>query len=420
MEEKRPPSNEALAEIREHRKEGNNVNVMRLIEELDLDGTDPLVNAVLVEASICAYYTDMKSVGRLLSEALLLDSLNAPNHNLVRGNQIFYCNKISRCEVRQYNQCERLIEGTNMKHAPCNPSIVKAPDGYLLNVRMVNYTQVGGRHFTVHSPDKVVRTINSILLLDDNMQVLSERHLVDKSGRKTYPTMVRGMEDIRLFYHNNTLRFFCTVVDANPKGIPQMAIGTIEEAEDAMVVSELTVMKGPVAGRCEKNWVPYVKGGIVFAVYQTYPLKIYIVTPKSTIVSLPSLRYNKNLTDIRGGSPPVEFNNGLLFVTHQVVMVSGRRRYTHRFIFYSEDYKGVSSSLPFVFEKPEIEFCLGMCHSTTGDNLLLSVGLEDKTARVYTVSMDVVNSMLAEGRDLQKIVTFSELKDMPKTHFVTS
>lgn len=415
MEEKKRPSSEDLLRIREYRKKGDNEKVMSLIEGLDLNGTDSVIDKILIEASICAYYTGMKDVGRLLSEALLLGSLSTSEHNLVRGNQIFYCNKIPRTKCDQYNQLEAPIEGTGVKYAPCNPSIIKAPKGYLLNVRMVNYSQVGGRHFTVHSPDKVVRTINSILLLDDDMKIVSDRRLIDKSGRKAYPTMVRGMEDIRLFYQEDTLRFFCTLVDANPKGIPQMAIGTIEEGEDVMAVTKLTVMKGPVAGRCEKNWVPYVKGGTIFAVYQTYPLKIYIVTPnKSLLASLPSLEYHKRLTDIRGGSPPVEFNDGLLFVTHQVVMFSGRRRYTHRFISYSEDYAVVTASLPFVFETPEIEFCLGMCYDSTGSNLLLSVGLEDKKARVYTVSMDTVKSLLAEGRDVEKLVTFNDVKWMSK------
>ena len=357
---------------------------------------------LLEELTITVYYTDHKCMGNSICEFLLSRRPNTINKQRMLNNRIFYANPIRRDDVVVLQPPSRRIAGTEEYYRSCNPSIIRTKDGYMVNVRRVNYDQKGGINFTIYSPDGAVRTENTILKMDKNMTIQSFHDIEDNTGRNKYMGKIRGIEDIRLFLHDGRVKFLCTVIDNNDRCWPEMGCGVIEDGEwdDKISMEKLTIYKGPVKGRCEKNWVPYVVKGKLKLLYKSYPAIVYDVNGEninSDIVSTAQYKWD----DVRGGTPPIDFMGGLLLVTHEVVIHAGRRRYLHRLIHYTDGFKSVNASLPFVFEMPEIEFCLGMCISHEATHIIMSVGVEDSSARLYNVPIDAVVSMLAEGRGVR-------------------
>jgi hypothetical protein len=82
-------------------------------------------------------------------------------------------------------------------------------------------------------------------------------------------------------------------------------------------------------------------------------------------------------------------------VVHEVVhMDDHTRRYFHRFVYLTQDFKIEKMSKPFIFKQLGIEFCCGMTLDHTEDELILAVGIEDREAYLCIVDLDTIRSLL--------------------------
>ena len=101
-------------------------------------------------------------------------------------------------------------------------------------------------------------------------------------------------------------------------------------------------------------------------------------------------------TSARGGSQIIAVPGGWLSVVHDMHLVGSkgneRRHYRHRIIYYDAEWNIVASSREFFFQFVGIEFCAGVARHR--DGIVLSYGVQDRVARLATISWDDLWNLL--------------------------
>ena len=115
--------------------------------------------------------------------------------------------------------------GSEHYYQPMNPSIVRCDNGYLVNLRTVNYNQERTVHWHIHDQKNIVRTKNYLLGLSNEYKILWHVPVVDNSPTTRFPTGVLGLEDCRLFWADKQ----CGDVEA---GCFKNGTGLVEEIKE--------------------------------------------------------------------------------------------------------------------------------------------------------------------------------------------
>ena len=116
----------------------------------------------------------------------------------------------------------------------------------------------------------------------------------------------------------------------------------------------------PSETSCEKNWIPINHNDEqIYFIYNWYPLSIgSLVSDKLCInIKHETPHFFKHM---RGSTCGVNYEGALWFLTHGV-KYSIPRKYYHQFVVLEKDtYKPLSYSLPFYFNRFQIEYCIGL------------------------------------------------------------
>ena len=347
--------------------------------------------SILTELSIVAYYTPYKHEGLWASERLLFDRLvNFYLKDLAHRNSLFYSIKLNWSRKIPVDIELPYIIGTQEKWRPLNPSILKTTSGYIVNCRTVNYRQQGSNYTSLDS-DGVIRTRNFILNLNPEFELLSQIEIIDNLQRVKYPKSVDGLEDCRLVQINTDIWFTCTNFDTHQQWLPQISLCKLS---DDYKLTSLIHLKGPDPNRCEKNWLPFNCNGQLQIIYSFDPMIVYS-PDENTGNCREVVKYTPeyDFSRFRGSAPPISFNSGYLAVIHEVALTPDRV-YLHRFVELDVEYKVKRISHVFYFEDRGIEFCSGLCESHNSKDLLLTVGIDDRQAYIFEISISLVNSML--------------------------
>ena len=270
-----------------------------------------------------------------------------------------------------------------------SPSILSRDDGYLCNLRLVNYHYQDG-NYPVRQQNMPVNTINYMVNLDLNFNIQHMWEMNEVDDLQIYPSYVCGMEDVRLFGPNY---FFCTRLDVNNNNVPKICLGIYEDE----CVIDMKILDYKNMGT-EKNWLPIYEYDRCKVIYSFEPLVIYDLN-LSTGTLTPFLNEklnNKDLSSFRGSSAPISYTlngkNGHLMTIHQVYYHK-LRKYLHRLVWLSDDFSILKYSKSFYFEKVGIEFNLGICIHERG--ILFTYSVDDNHPKIILVDFDTISNMLA-------------------------
>jgi hypothetical protein len=273
-----------------------------------------------------------------------------------------------------------------------NPTIAVDGDGFRLIVLTTSSTlETDGTYRSLLS-DGTFRTKNYLVELDDDLRVRRVAPIVDRStGLTRLETVVRGYHDCRLVNVGGQWFATATVRDLSEDLRCQMVLLSLS----GEVIERVAPLVPPGTPRHEKNWMPVVSGDDLDLIYTCDPttvLRCDVTTGRlDTIVRRPGPPV---AAGFRGGSQGVAVDGGTLAVVHEVVVLGGRRRYTHRFVLFGRDYEIVGVSPAFCFTSPEIEFCAGLARRD-GD-LLLTFGSGDSSCYVADVDESGVLALLED------------------------
>ena len=337
------------------------------------------------ELSIVSFYLKKMDEGYDACDKVIL-SPYAPwqNRNVTLNNQSFYMKKLdfARKITVNYDMPRDYIASS--------PSIVANKDGFLLNLRGVNYSIDKTGAYIIRDPHNIVRTRNFLLTLDNNLNVERGVELKDVSGVPLYPKNILGVEDIRLF---GTNEFLCTYLEVNDSRTPQICYGHYDpETGD---IDRIVPLKVGTELKCEKNWMPCIIDGEVHFIYTVSPLRLYKLDCESGAVTLikegflsdPAIK----LDDFRGSGGMIPYKDGWLGTIHQVYHANPRK-YFHRFIWYDAAFTTMKYSDVFYFESPGIEFNLSLCHSDNG--LFVAYSQNDNTSNIGVLNYNKLYAYL--------------------------
>lgn len=352
------------------------------------------------ELSIAAFYTPFKEEGFAAANRLVLNK-KAPGYVKEQAykNALFYITNLKNTHSKPILIKLPLIrEGYEDTYHPLNPSIQKMDDGYQVICRTVNYKRNLQLHYLFPDPnDRWVRTKNFLLEYDRDFNLLSQREIIENLPREHHQwTNIAGLEECRLIPTDKKTSFTCTICDTNPHPASQICYCSLanDSLDENVYVDKLTPIKGPNPNRWEKNWLPFLLNGELYTIYSYDPFIIHkpdIETGECPIV----LQYEptKDFSRFKGSAGPILFDDGYLVVVHETVF-NDRLNYVHRFLFLDKNFKIKKLSKPFKYMHSGIEFCCGMALDHSENNLVMTIGVEDREAYVFIVDVNTVRDML--------------------------
>jgi hypothetical protein len=245
--------------------------------------------------------------------------------------------------------------------ADFHPSSVSIISGTHQNVRFVNYIidERNGSYSMkegTYSPDHLVRTRN--VLWDGMMAGLMKE---DTTGLTSRNSRIRGLEDVRVYTDaKGVMRFLATSCEFSPK---IRVVGGLYDTS----IHDCVVFEPPTDTDCEKNWLPV--NGTDDVIYRWFPLQVGTLEENRMVVHTTHAT-PWFFSHLRGSASPIRVGGDLWVLTH-FVEYTQPRKYYHCFVTLDPgSYAPKAVSLPFVFKKTGIEYCLGC--SLKGNEILFA------------------------------------------------
>lgn len=330
-----------------------------------------------------------------------IDSVITPLENKINSDIPFTDRMKAFRELVPYMEKLILIPFKEFKspvdgYFPSSSSIVRIPEGYLVNVRLVGYWITEDGRYVSNHPRIQYITKNNIKILNHDFEEISSKLLEDESGTKKYDRLAKGIEDIRLVQPLNPeddIRIFCNNMELSKDGFP-ITYASINRHEG--IIRKFKNFN-PFKTSCEKNWLPYYDGKEFCVVYGWHPLRILSFGEKDPYDTEPEIKLIKDIgfNDYRGSAGPIEYKNGWLVIIHQVLFTEDSmvRKYFHRLLWFTKEWDGMKCSRYWYFEKDQVEYTVGMIDNLK-DGIWILYSIKDNSSKMGCLLYDLVDAML--------------------------
>lgn len=253
---------------------------------------------------------------------------------------------------------------------PCSASFIHHKGQNILNTRFVNYHLDASGYYIFHHPENKIITQNVLSILDEiNLEPINYTFMSNPSENEFLSKICNfhGLEDIRLFEHDDVIKFIATSINYSPYNYNSMIIGTFDIEQHKLCNCQ--VIKSPRESSCEKNWtpIPYLNNKKMYFIYKWSPMEIGYIdqdTHKLNIVKSHSIRSNL-FSKFRGSTTFIrgKYNNNQNDVFIGVVHFSENnnpRHYFHTLVMLDAiTLKPIRYTKSFYFTKIGVEFCIG-------------------------------------------------------------
>lgn len=262
------------------------------------------------------------------------------------------------------------------------------------NTRLVNYfIDDNGRYQCknnegIVTPNEPIVTKNIFRVYNVNDGKWNKEKEFELKYDTEHDGVYVGLEDVRLLSNRNGLCF-----NAN-RGISygKIMIETgIIDTYYQKATSTLVYKDG--SNNVEKNWVLFNNiTSNVKVIYKWFPLTIgeYLYNETSdnpsTFVTTNTIQMPVIFKYIRGSTNGVRIDNEIWFITH-LVNDETRRHYYHMFVVLDiETYKLKRYSVPFTFEKKNIEYTLGFIFNGNARTFIIGYSTMDRTTNYIEIA----------------------------------
>lgn len=326
------------------------------------------------EYSLLAYYANDMAAYKVY-KALFESQLNLYAQF---NNYKFYAPILKGRSISLACEHAVTVNGKNHVMRGSTPSIVASKNGYVVNVRLVNYAILpSGAYDYLHG---IVATENKRVHLNSALGVVKETVLKTASKSRIpqgWNEHLHGVEDVKLTRIDGDVVFTGTMAHAD--GRIGMCIGTYG---NVLSPTELEMKSD-----CEKNWV-FLPGRREM-VYKWCPLQWGPLNGAAlTIANTSSMPRMFEMA--RGSCNGVEFEKEWWFVVHFVHKHESELRfYYHSIVVFDDAMRLKRYTYPFKFSKTPIEYCLGMV--VEPGRLLLTLSQNDASSQLLVVSRSDVD-----------------------------
>lgn len=343
------------------------------------------------ELSISGYYVSNLKDHSMKSCDILLTKEGIPEHSreLAKRNILFYVKNVEWDQVVPIDLRAPIVKGNpSKKYNVLNPVIHWNPERqeFIGNIRTVNYSQIKG-NYESFSPDKKIRTRNFFVHMDDKGYVKRQYEIMDTFARTKYEGHVLGFEDLRLFEYQGQYWVLTNSLEETTTYRPQQCLGRLKfnSDRDQYEVSHYVRCVFPNMKDIEKNWLPFVHENTLYFIYHSQPftiLKPNVLTGECQVYSQQQ-PIGYDFSNFRGSAQPIPYENGYLYVIHEVSFVNWRTYY-HRLVQFNKNFEITKISRPFTFEHSGVEFCISLTQKN--QDFYFGTGIEDAKANMYKLS----------------------------------
>lgn len=285
------------------------------------------------------------------------------------------------------------------------------PEGFLVCVRHVNYRFLPDNTYplvpeyeaTTKDPYKgKVRTRYHVHVVNQALEIQTSVELKDNTSILRWPSPVLDLEDLRLVaLPSGKLVGLAASRELIPSTLPQVALVSVSLEKKEMTQGTRLFPHIPEASaECQKNWMPFwnARAKELQAFYVLGPEAVVLRLDPVSGVSRVAASWPTRLAphSVRGGAPPVPWNDGFLSVVHTSLQPPGvRRKYFHRFVRHTSDYRPVAVSSLWNFSGSDLdaEFVLG-CVRASPTSLYLGYGQNDNACWVAEVEDATVEGLV--------------------------
>jgi len=342
------------------------------------------------EYSIFAYYIGVKNI----NDQIITIFNHCPDESLftnVLANMKFYPHLLKADQTHDFtHSLTHTINATEYRFNSSSSCIIPYKDGYLMNVRLVNYTINADGCY--HGCDQHIITLNKSYELTADLTTTTSAKLIDVAY---VDRRYLGIEDVRLFKNfDDTIQFIGTGYHADNK------IGVVEGVYDGVYdTDQSSILTGTeikpafhIQSECEKNWVYVNYKGARHVIYSWYPLKLCKVDEKYPLLmgveerAMPAI-----FKQARGSTCGFAYRPDEIWFVIHLVAYESPRQYYHMLAVFDAQLNLLRYSAPFKFEGEKIEYCLGLV--VEQERVLLTYSTWDRTTKIAVYSKKYIEGL---------------------------
>jgi tetratricopeptide (TPR) repeat protein len=360
---------------------------------------------VYFELTILGSWIGIKNVNNEVVEVLNHSHDGSEINNLLSNMKFYKDILIPNGKIVMTNERMIDVNGEPTKFYSSSSSLIKDPnsDGYLMNVRYVNYYITDGGSYLYC--DRWIITVNRYVELDKDLNVKTDKwfNLVFDDRRYI------GIEDVRIFSDCKTdkLLFMGTGYhQSNQIGIVK---GDYDITKDSLTFKEIVPSFNN--SDCEKNWVFVEFQNETHVIYNWHPLQLCKIDEDTNTLNLVSTgemprifsrargstggyRYSRKVGEVApsGGNMKIDVEESELWFVVHIVSYESPRHYYHVIAVFDDNMKLKRYSAPFKFEGDCIEYCIGIV--VEDDRVLMTYSNWDRTTKIGVYDKAYIDKMV--------------------------
>ena len=344
---------------------------------------------IYYEYTILACYNNINIINNELIK--VCNRSNDENEsNSLLSNMKFYKHVLQHKAVYRFNHCmNRFLYDKPQCFTSSSSCMIPNPhsDGYVMNIRYVNYDIIQQNGVYIYQDDNHIITINQWIELDSQFNKMVETWMeVVLDGKR-----ISGVEDVRLYYDNykQQLSYIGT---GFPNNNIRVVSGEYNIKQGTLDVHELKQTFHPSS--CEKNWVFVDYNEDTHIIYDWHPLRICKVV--NNVLQVVSTKPTpKMFSKVRGSTCGFLYKTDkvheLWFVVHMVSYESPRHYY-HIISVFDSNMNLIRYSAPFKFEGDAVEYCLSII--VEDHRILMNYSTWDKTTNMGVYDKTYIDNVL--------------------------
>ena len=238
-------------------------------------------------------------------------------------------------------------------------SMIRQSNGYLLNIRYVNFRiQEDGSYLMMIdgklSRDNPVRSRNFMLQVDKNFTPQGPLEEMFPTFPSKHTVHIQGLENLRLYQDGEQVKWIGTSMEFSYNGKIRQVIGVYNTSSNNLTEG-LSLRPLFQENECEKNWIPL---GNDEYIYSWHPFRIGKAEGETFTIT-ETQNTPRFFEHMRGSTNLVEYDGSFYCITH-VVQYIKPRKYYHMVVRLNNERKIEAWTNPFYFKTNSIEYTIGM------------------------------------------------------------
>jgi tetratricopeptide (TPR) repeat protein len=357
---------------------------------------------IFYEYTIFSYYLGIKNIDYEVIKILNTANIDENIYTNLLNNFKFYATVLKPLMLVDYtNEMEVVMDNVMTKFRSSSSCLIpnKNKDGYLLNVRYVNYYITENGYYI--ECDKHIATINKTCILNRNFHVKDTKLFDLNFVNRRYV----GIEDIKIFQDIETDNILFAGTGFHQNNTIGIVTGNYDVNSDKLIPTEATCSFN--RSDCEKNWVYVDYKNATHMIYRWNPLQISKLNEDKTKLNLveskemPAIfsrvrgssngfKYHKNQNILQDENIKLQMSETEIWFVVHYVSYESPRHYFHGLVVFDENMNLLRYSPPFKFQGDPIEYCLSVV--VEDDRVIMNYSGWDRTTKIAIYDKEYIDS----------------------------